>query len=299
MKKPLITAIAALALSTGAQAETKFYGKMNVSTGFDDASEDFSVNSHASRLGVKGSDDLGFATVIYQAEYGNNIDAGGTLGARNTYLGLDYDGLGTVKLGRMDTPMKTSQGKFDLFNDVFDISDGLLAENRANNQLNYTSEKMGNLQVSGSAIFEQANSDGYSFSAEFEKDALYAAVAYNKDVQDGDLGAALDTVRATFVYNQNNLRLGAMVNHVEVGAFDDTGFAFNLAVTQGLHVFKAQFISSDQRTDGVLDTGYQAVMAGVDRKLAKTTKAYVYARSSESDNVSSAAEAVVGLEHKF
>jgi len=68
MKKPIVTALAAVALSAGAHAETKFYGKFNVSTAYNDSSEEFTVDSHASRLGIKGSDDLGFATLVYRLQ---------------------------------------------------------------------------------------------------------------------------------------------------------------------------------------------------------------------------------------
>jgi len=69
MKKPLVLAIAAAAFASGAQAESKFYGKMNVSLNYDETSETFELASNASRLGVKGSDDLGSTKVVYQAEF--------------------------------------------------------------------------------------------------------------------------------------------------------------------------------------------------------------------------------------
>lgn len=293
MKKPIVTALAAVALSAGAHAETKFYGKFNVSTAYNDSTEEFTVDSHASRLGIKGSDDLGFATLVYKAEYQHNVDDGSANGnssvkARSTYVGLKYDGLGTVKLGKMDTPLKKSQGKFDLFNDVYDIKRGLAGENRENNSINYTSEKLGSVQVSAAAILNEGGSDGYSVSGVLKQGNLFASVAYDKDVD------FESTIRATAIFTQGDIRLGALVNRVEEGSEDDIGYAFNAALTKGLHTFKAQFGTADQ-----VATGAQALTVGVDRKLAKTTTAYLIADSYEADLVDTVNEVRVGLVHKF
>jgi len=293
MKKPLIAAIATMAVAAGAQAESKFYGKMNVAAGYESEAEVFGIESYASRLGVKGSEDLGSSKVVYQAEYETDIDGDGTVfKQRNAFVGLAYSGVGTVKMGVIDTPLKLSQGKFDQFNDVVDMKTVISAEDRAANQLNFTTEKLGGLQISASAILaEDGSSDAYSASAVYKTDSLFASVAYNTKVSEESV------IRATGVFKMGDLQLGVLVNQVDsddVGAGEDElAFGVSAAMKAGQSTFKAQYESGDQE-----DAGATAIKVGMDRKLAKTTKAYVYANTFESDAVEATA-VQVGLEHKF
>lgn len=299
MKKPLIAAIATLAVAAGAQAESKFYGKMNVSVAYDEASEKFGVNSHASRLGVKGSDDLGGSKVIYQAEYETAPDDGDATGGgtaikqRDIYVGLAYDGMGTVKMGMMDTPLKKSQGKFDLFNDVFDFKRVLDGENRVANSLNYTTEKMGGVQVSASAVLaEDGSSDGYSANATFKSGGIYAGVAYDTKIKQESVQ------RVTVIYNMGDMTVGALINNVDtddVSAGDDElGYAVNASMKAGKNTIKLQYEAADQKS-----TGVTSLSVGVDHKLGKATKAFAYINQSESDLSDANAQLALGLVHKF
>lgn len=90
------------------------------------------ISSNTSRLGVKGSEDLGGgASVVWQIESLVQMD-GGVAGAtqntsglatRNTFVGLAAP-TGTFLLGRHDTPYKISTRAYDLFGDN-------IADNRA------------------------------------------------------------------------------------------------------------------------------------------------------------------------
>jgi len=101
------------------------YGKVNVSyemvgwnveipsEDLDLDSDNWQVISNASRVGVKGSenitDDL---KAIYQIEWGVNIDSGTDMSQRDRFVGLS-GGFGTVKVGKFDSPLKKAQGKVD------------------------------------------------------------------------------------------------------------------------------------------------------------------------------------------
>lgn len=295
MKKPLIAVAVSMALASVAQAETKFYGKMNVAVGYDEASEKAGVDSFASRLGVKGSSELGSTTVIYQAEYETDIDGDGTvLKQRDSYVGLQYAGFGTVKMGVMDTPLKKSQGKFDLFNDVIDMKKVIEAENREANTLNYTTEKLGDLQVSASVVFaEDGTSDGYSANAIYKAGGTFAGVGY-----DTKIDGLESTIRATIIQKVGDLSFGALINQVDsadvpAGA-DELAFAVNASMKMGNNTLKAQLESGDQQ-----EVGAQSLSFGADHKMAKTTKAYLYVNQFESDTTDSNTTIALGLEHKF
>ena len=305
MKKPLILAVAAMALTAGAQAETKFYGKMNVSVNYSDTDPTLSLASNASRIGVKGSEDLGSTKVVYQAEYETDIDGDSTdtdgdslpFKQRDSYIGLAYEGMGTVKMGIMDTPLKKSQGKFDLFNDVFDIKSVLDGEKRLPNTINYTSEQFGAIQASVSYVMmEDATGvadDGVSASLVFKEGDIYAAVAVDSKTEDADTS----TVRLTALYTMGDMRFGALVNTVDASDTNDAelGFAVNASMTMGKNTAKVQFASSDQSSLGETSLSF-----GVDHKLAKSTKAYAYINLEDADAANSdMTKAAFGLEHKF
>jgi len=303
MKKPLIAAIATMALAAGAQAESKFYGKMNVSFNYSDADPELGLSSNASRLGVKGSEDLGSTKVIYKAEYETDVDGDNddedTIKQRDIYVGLAYAGMGTVKMGNMDTPLKKSQGKFDLFNDVFDIKRGIDGDKRLSNTLNYTSEKMGGVQASVSYIMMEdptgAADDGISASVTYKQGDIYAAVAMDSKTEDADTA----TTRATFIYSMGDMRLGALVNIVDESDTTATGeelaYAVNGSMKMGKNTLKVQYGASDQGSD----LGATGLSLGVDHKLGKATKAYAYLDLASSDNSDDATTAAFGLEHKF
>ena len=122
MKKLLLaTAIAALSVSA-AQAAPTVYGKAFVTADYVDVDADLSivetgspdirlngsedtvqVNSNSSRIGIKGSEAMTANTdVIYQLEYGVNIDSGAEdqFTSRDTYLGLNNKTFGQFRAGR-------------------------------------------------------------------------------------------------------------------------------------------------------------------------------------------------------
>ena len=115
-KKLIAAAIAAVVAAPAVSAaDTTLYGKAHVSIQSNSnvtptsTADNYTVNSNASRIGVKGAEDLGDGLkAIFGYEMGYNITDGapGTpISARNAYVGLT-GGFGTVLAGRHDTPAK-------------------------------------------------------------------------------------------------------------------------------------------------------------------------------------------------
>jgi len=305
MKKSLIALAASMAVVAGAQAETKLYGKFNVSAGQaygKSAGEDTSawfLESHASRLGVKGSEDLGSAKAIYQMEFEVFVDdgdkSGQTLTQRNIYVGLDYGQLGSVRLGHYDTPTKVSQGKFDLFNDVVDFKNVLDGENRSSNQINYTTADMGGLQVSASTMMAEADGvgNGTSVSVTYKVGGLYLAASMDDNVKEESVQ------RVTAIYQAGDIRLGVLAQQVDEKDVctdcEQLGYAANVSFKLGNNVLKAQVETGDQKAEGT-----QVATVGLDHKMGKATTAYALYTQSDADADDSETSAVaVGLVHKF
>ncbi len=303
MNKTLIalaTSMTLVSVTQAVQAESKFYGKMNVAIAYESEDKVFLLESNASRLGIKGSEDLSTSKIIYQVEYQIDVDGDNTaddLKQRDTYIGLAYSGMGIVKMGVMDTPLKKSQGKFDLFNDIVDIKKVLDGENRRSNTVNYTTEKMGDLQSSVSVILpENGSSEGISANVVYTMGDIYASAAFDTKVN----GVA--TQRATVIYTLGDIKVGALINNVDAADTDTAsvngdqlGFAVNASMKMGMNTLKAQYDSGEQK-----EAGASSLSLGADHKLAKATKAYfVFSQFAADDATVETTILAIGLEHKF
>ena len=167
-KKLIALAIAGLGLTASAafaQSNVTIYGLMDASVdvtknGDSSGAEGIrttKISSNASRIGFKGSEDLGDGLkAVFQIESGISADndATGAWNNRNTYVGL-AGGWGSVKLGNIDTPYKTSTRGFDLFADH-------LADNR---NLMGRGAVAFDQRASSTVRFDSADYNGFSFAA--------------------------------------------------------------------------------------------------------------------------------------
>ncbi|MCU7937568.1 MAG: porin [Candidatus Thiodiazotropha sp. (ex Dulcina madagascariensis)] len=246
MKKVLSLAIAAaLVAPVAAMADATIYGKVRqsldvVSDERSSASEvdNIQINNRTSRLGVKGSEDLGNGlTAVYKIEYGVNISTNpggnefsgdGSLGARNAFVGL-AGGFGTVVLGRHDTPLKISTGSLDYFGDTA-VDNNLnytesLVDRRADGTLAYISPNLGGVTLAAALVPGENNeadglADAYSLAAMYSNAGIFASLAY--EGADGNIdaigvdGADLDQFRAGFGYDGGMFKVGVIFENVTV-----------------------------------------------------------------------------------
>ncbi|QCR85952.1 porin [Moraxella osloensis] len=252
MKKIAIASAIALASITAAHAAPTVYGKAfltldYVSTDYDAANktdeDTFKLTSNQSRIGFKGDDDLTDTTkLIYQLEYQINPDDDSQqFRSRNTYVGLAHNTMGTVLVGRNDTPLKLAQNKVDVFNDtLFDMANaGVSGENRANNVLAYQSPALVGMPVTfmAATALSENDTDGNvvitpeqkAVPAIVAKDgtelvkAIPAKPAVYRDRKVKDNGYSL-----SLAYDQNGLYLGGAydkdmgANNVNTGVIDNT-----------------------------------------------------------------------------
>ncbi|WP_201535584.1 porin [Psychrobacter ciconiae] len=123
MKKTLLMSALIVAATTNAHAAPKVYGKIFLTADYVNMQSDLTtklapnesvktldgydenaveINSHGSRIGIKGEEALSDHTnVIYKLEYGVKVDGDDhTLKSRDTYLGLANTKFGEVRVGR-------------------------------------------------------------------------------------------------------------------------------------------------------------------------------------------------------
>lgn len=320
MKKNIIAlAIASVVAAPIAMADAPtVYGIANAAIQ-DVEGEGSSVDSVASRVGIKGSEDLGNGLkAIYKMEFGLDITANdakisGTgseaksgFSSRNQYVGL-AGGFGTVLMGTHDTPLKMSQPK-DLFNDgMVDNANvsGVLSkggEVRAEKVIAYISPSFAGIKLVAAGITgdndnngktDSKLNDGYSLAAMYgsTKTGLYLAAAMNA----GDLFDKAEETRFSAQYATGGLVVNAMFQS-EDNAGDS--IVASAGYTMGKLTPKIKYATTD--LDGTKVNPTVAAI-GLDYSLGKKTTAYVEYSVFDTDvaGESSTTKTALGLKHKF
>ncbi len=302
MKKALLPLAIAAVLPMSALADVTVYGKANVSVQMEDENGDSStdVNSNASRLGVKGSEELTEGLkAIYKFEFEVQVDDGDkdgeTFSQRNIYVGLQ-GGFGTVIAGKFDTPLKVAQKKIDLFNDLEGDIKSLItnSDNRASNSVMYSTPKLFNhvkASIDYIASEKDGVDDGVSTSISWSNKQFYVAAAFDQDVE----AEGTDTYRVASQWKLGNLQLGALYEEEEPESGDsEDGWVVSAAYKIDKVTLKAQYGESDMKSEGG-----ETFSLGADYKLSKNTKLFAYLTDEEADNGLDKEYAGVGIELKF
>ena len=286
-------------------ADVEVYGKANLSLQSSDEGEGSftEVKSNASRIGLKGSHDLGDGlTVLYKAEFQVDLDgdsdSGDSITDRNQYVGL-AGSFGEVLLGKNDTMLKQSQGKVDLFSDLNgDIKSLWKGENRMADTLSYKSPKFSDFQVGVTYIAEDAvdADDGVSVAvfygdAKLKKTNIFASVAVDSDVK------GYDITRATVQGKVSGVVLGAMLQTQEAidGSNEMDGFMVSAKYKMDKVTFKGQYQAADFK-DGDDKSG---ITVGADYSLAKSTKLYTFYTTFDMDSGEDQNYLAAGIEYNF
>ena len=314
MKKTALSLAIAAVLPAFANAEKvevempEFYGKVNVSIQNTQEEGDGSISelvSNASRLGVKGKIELNHGLEgIYKLEYQTAVDDGDnsklndkkeTFSQRNIYAGIK-GGFGQIIAGKFDTPFKKAQNKIDLFNDLEgDIKSAISAhDNRTANTVQYSTPKMSGLvaTVAHIASEDEKVNDGTSSSLTFTQKNVYAAIAYDTDVE-----ADTDALRLVAQYSMADFTVGALweQDNTEGSDNDKEGWVYSASYQLNSDIkLKAQYGESD-----IVKDNAETYSLGADYKLAKNAKAYAFVTDETFGDDTSNDYYGIGLEYKF
>ncbi len=320
-KKVIALAVAAImAAPMAAQAGVEVYGKARLSVGFigDDnattGSDDSSlaVTSHNSRLGFKGSEDLGGGLkAVWQYERGIDLDnqktsggsSGDTITARNTFVGV-AGGFGTVIAGINDTPYKTATGSLDPFVDSYgDYNIVISAANdiRFDNVIAYMSPDMEGFSVALAYASDIANDDLPDTLSNDDKDAismagmynngpLYVSLAYQAIGNAGGVGADSDAIKLGVGYKlPTNTNLGFVYESVGQDTtptkVDQSNLYFSVShpVMADTNV-KFAYGKQGESMNGANDGG-NLLAVGVSKNMTKNTELYaLYSQMANDTN---------------
>jgi predicted porin len=289
MKKSLIALAVAGAVSAPAFAATSnvdIYGIMNIAVQQADCfgagcSNDVTIVDNTSRIGFKGSEDLGGGLkAIWQIESAlgsNGASAIGTsstggaagLGTRNTFIGVAGN-FGTALMGRHDTPYKLGTVSLDIFGDtIADYNLGRLNgveglmnahDARSGQALAYISPTWSGFHFAVATVMSNGEPgtalnnagddfDAWSATGVYSNGPLFASLSYQK--VNADLIAAVagtqdsDAWKVGVGYTFGDLKGAVMYEDVGVGGIAGSSnrhsWIFNGAYTMGPVVFKAQY----------------------------------------------------------
>ncbi|MEW8612613.1 MAG: porin [Candidatus Thiodiazotropha sp.] len=334
MKKVLSLAIAAALVAPAAvMADATLFGKAHfIIENVDDGDTDvWGVDSIHSRVGVKGSEDLGGGLkAVYHFEFKVNQDSGSGLGDRNQFMGL-AGGFGTALLGRHDTPMKIAQGKFDEFGDLpnGDLANVIPGDDRVDNVIAYVSPAMGGLTFVGALVSGErpdleldGPADHISLAGLYSNGPIFASLAYNSY----DLGQPVDAepslLRLTGIWNGGMWQVGVMWASMDLdldGVDDPDYLGLSGHVKVGSGKIKAQYLMGDSTNGGVsalvpgftpnVNVGFPVsdpendvtqFSVGYEHSMSKRTKAHVGFTSYEEDETEVESDAFfAGLIHSF
>jgi predicted porin len=308
MKKSLIALAVAGAFAAPAFAATSnvdVYGKLHTSVNFVDdqvaGASDVGISSNASRIGFKGSEDLGGGlAAIWQIETTVNLDEGNASNwaSRNSFIGLK-GGFGTALIGRHDTPLKLVGRSLDLFGDTMADSRNVLGgggDARPNNAVAYISPSMSGFTLAGAyatdpgtAAVDRDDMSVYSLSAAYANGPLYLGFGY----ADGDGLAAAGTDRHWRLgagFTMGDLKLVAQYDDTkaETGFADYDAWMIGAAYTMGNIVLKANYMDGD--IDGTSNDPKQWTI-GADYNLSKRTAVYALYADGEYITMGSGAGA--------
>ncbi|WP_201541222.1 porin [Psychrobacter faecalis] len=319
MKKLLLaTAIAALSVSAANAAPT-VYGKAFLAADYVNAEFDgpgynydedtVEINSHASRIGLKGSEAMTANTdVIYQLEYGTSID-GDSNGFKNrdTFLGVVNKQFGEFRVGKNQSSLEridnvvVNQGYWDNLGQTQNEKEVVSAlnmadSNRIPSSIIWTAPKYDGLPLEISAMYssDDANGNdnsGFGVAALFDQGTGFTAgLAYDKDQNiEGDIIRGTATVDlGKFI--SAPVRLGALyqVADYDGGESKEKGFVIsgempltNFARPASVY---AQY-NNTSNLNGFDDSDSDQIVVGGKYFYKDNIIAHLYAGMNKADNV--------------
>ncbi|MFK5986186.1 MAG: porin [Pseudomonadota bacterium] len=318
MKKIIAAAVAAAIIApvTAMASGPVLYGKLHMELSYIDNGgapglEYSSANlaSNSSRIGVKGSEDLGNGLKAgYLIEWSVGMDGGSDLGQRNRAVTLS-GGFGTALFGRWDTPMKSLGRKVDLFGERYGDTRQLtrsnaLIDNRLNNVIAYVTPNMGGFNATlayvldvTSATADDTAQDAFSANAIYKNGPILVGAGYTKvmanvigtDETDWRLAGSfkMGAFKVVGMYTDINDGTGTVGNDYDVWQL---GGAFGF----GSNTVKLQY---SDKSEGVnnSDDGANVWALGFEHKMSKRTMVYAdYGKLSNDSGSNIAFMAKIG-----
>lgn len=256
-----------------------------------------------SRLGFKGSEDLGGGLgASFMLENGFNGDTGtmaqgGRLFGRLAWLGLN-GGLGSVKVGRQNTPLFATLVNIDPFATGLAGDISRLFSNggqQMSNTVNYSTPALGGLSAQFAYGFGEVAGDTAAlrqmgFASQYAAGALSASIAYHNASNATGIGGSTRTTLLASTYNFGPVtaHLGYAINKGDTTAggtvLDTRDMMIGVSVPAGAGTLMASYI---RKSDKMLANA-DASQAGLGYSYALSKRTNLYTSYSRTTNDSGA-----------
>lgn len=272
------------------------------------------INDNASRLGFKGTEDLGNGlSAVFQMEASINLDdgTGGTFN-RNSFVGLSGKSWGTALLGRHDTPYKISTRRLDQFAETIGDNRSIMGgglgasaaaafDGRQSNVVAYISPSFSGFSAAAAYVAgaeTPANGDkkgnAWSLAGMYDNGPLYATLAYERH-NFGTAGSGTMGPAGTLLGDKSEKawKVGAGYNF---GAFDVSAAYEKTSDDFGNNVLTCGTGSTSSDC-----AGHKAWFLGGKYTFGSNAVKLQYATAGDLGNVSTsgAKQWSVGLDHNF
>lgn len=322
----LAAALALCAVSVAAQAQSRvtLYGLLDMSAGSTKVPGGTAVKGAdsgkmtTSYFGLSGSEDLGAGTsAVFAAESFLRPDVGGAgrsgtdaFWARSAYAGLANKDLGTLRLGRLTTPLFVATLSFNAFGDSFGYSPSVRAfftsgtatgDSGWSDAVQYMSPKMGSFSFGLiGAAGEGVGGRNYGANLGYASGPFAAALVFQKVAKNTSLTAPVDdtkTWQAGGSYDLGVVKLFAQLGQVDNLSTkrDYDIVSVGVAVPVGAGRWLAQY----SRIDASTGADRKTFSAGYDHFLSKRTDLYAVVMSDKLTGLSSGLSYSVGVRHRF
>jgi predicted porin len=281
----IVAALAALAAGSAAAQNVNIYGRLNATVERQKAGNASSVwvlQNNASRIGFKGTEDLGGGlSAGFQIEHGFSVDTGTqtqtAFWARQSEVFLGSSKLGVVRLGNFTSEAYYATADYvSLHNhDTGTSSDALYAYlGRNTNKIAYRApEFVKGLTLDASVSLDEnaaGANENYDLAATYVVGPLQLGAGFEKDGDRNQLA-----VRA--LYEIGAFTVGGYLQH-DKDAFG-TGSRTNARVsgmyTLGLSEFHAN-VGIAGKTGSIADSSARQFTLGYNYNLSKRTKVYTF-----------------------
>lgn len=330
MKKTLI-ALALVSLPVAASAEVILYGAVKAGVEYENNAERaisgpkekaFQIVDYGTRIGLKGSEDLGNGLkAIWQFETSASVGGGTYTGkGRDSFIGLE-GGFGTVRAGYVSSPLREAviaQDNWEYKSDILGL-DRYTRFGKRHTSINYTSPNWGGFELM--AQYTPGNNANPAASPKNDSQPVYGlGLGYNnsgffaryaveyQDYRSGQKDTHIHNLSGG--YDANNLYVGLGLQYARnvdgltnsnVGTDKTSEIQLSGAYTFGAVTPKLTAAYGKASTSG---ERYTQVVAGADYAFSRRTTGLVslgWLREKATSNDASAKSWAVGtgIVHKF
>lgn len=299
MKRTLIALACLASTAAFAQSNVTIYGRLNTTVEYqkniDSTDAKTVMQNNASRLGFKGTEDLGGGLkALFMMEHRFNSDTGTTTGdfwAGDAFVGLQSN-YGTIRAGRITSPAYYATADYvSLHNHDTGTSEDKLyayiAENK--NTVAYLTPTFGGLNAEFAASAGEGNDAAKTWQAAVNYDAgpLHLGAGYAEN----DPGDKQVAIRA--LYELGAFTFGGYYQYAkdETGAVSGLGVAGgdrnavrgSVMYTLGASEFHVNVGWADE-WDNIKDSGAIQYTLGYNYNLSKRTKVYAFYTKVDNDS---------------